>query len=83
MLNTEIRQQVKYRTRDVAQEKHLEHVKGLQVQGNFLTLAAEENQDILWKSTMSGTLKFMMNASIDTLPTSANFKRWKYSSSDQ
>jgi hypothetical protein len=29
----------------------------------------------------SGTLKFMLNASIDTLPTPANLKRWKYISS--
>ena len=31
----------------------------------------------------SGTLKFMINASIDTLPTPANLKRWKCSSSDK
>ena len=31
----------------------------------------------------SGTLKFMLNASIDTLPTPANLKRWKYTSSDK
>jgi hypothetical protein len=62
-------------------------VSGLKVQGNFLSLAAAEKEDVLWKSSMfqlkSGTLKFMMNASIDTLPTPANFKRWKYTSSDK
>ena len=31
----------------------------------------------------SGTLKFMLNASIDTLPTPANLRRWKYSSCDK
>ena len=31
----------------------------------------------------SGTLKFMLNASIDTLPTPANLRRWKYGSSDK
>ena len=31
----------------------------------------------------SGTLKFMINASIDTLPTPANLRRWKYSNSDK
>ena len=50
--NKEIRKQVKNRTRNSAQEKHLEHVKGHQVQGIFLTIAAEEKQDILWKSSM-------------------------------
>ena len=53
----------------------------------MLSLAVAEKQDVLWKSTMfqlkSGTLKFMINASIDTLPTPANLKRWKYSSSDK
>ena len=29
-----------------------------------------------------GTLKFLLNASIDTLPTAANLKRWKKSGSD-
>ena len=31
----------------------------------------------------SGTLKFMLNACIDTLPTPANLMRWKYTSSDK
>ena len=30
-----------------------------------------------------GTLKFLANAHIDTLPTAANLKRWKKSSSDK
>ena len=43
---------------------------------------ALEKEDLSWKSSLfqlkSGTLKFMVNASIDTLPTSANWKRWTY-----
>ena len=31
----------------------------------------------------SGTLKFMINASIDTLPSPANLRRWKYTNSDK
>ena len=61
-------------------------MKDLAVQGNFLGLAAAEKEDIVWKSTMyelkQGTLKFLLNASIDTLPTAANLKRWKKSSCD-
>lgn len=61
-------------------------MKELTVQGNFLALAAAERQDIVWKSSMynlkQGTLKFLLNASIDTLPTVANLKRWKKTSSD-
>ena len=62
------------------------HVKDLAVQGHYLALASAEKQDVVWKSYMydlkQGTLKFLLNASIDTLPTAANLKRWKKSSSD-
>jgi hypothetical protein len=62
------------------------HVKSLTLQGHVLALAAAEKQDIVWKSHMynlkSGTLKFLLNAAIDTLPTAANLKRWKKSPSD-
>ena len=62
-------------------------MSSLQVQGPLLTIASQEKEDLLWKSSMfqlkSGTLKFMINSSIDTLPTPANLKRWKYSSSDK
>ena len=67
-------------------EKWCKHVKSLAVQGKFLALAAAEKEDIVWKSYMfnlkQGTLKFLLNAAVDTLPTAANMKRWKKSSSD-
>jgi hypothetical protein len=73
----------------VRQEQQLElekHVKSLTLQGNILALAAAEKEDVVWKSYMfnmkAGTLKFLLNASIDTLPTAANLKRWKKSPSD-
>ena len=69
------------------QEKLKTHVNSLQVQGRLLALVSQEKEDLLWKSTLfqlkSGTLKFMLNASIDTLPTPANLQRWKYTSSDK
>ena len=56
------------------------------MQGHNLALAAAEKQDLVWKSFMydlkQGTLKFLLNAGIDTLPTAANLKRWKKSPSD-
>jgi hypothetical protein len=62
------------------------HVKSLTLQGNILALAAAEKQDVVWKSHMynlkAGTLKFLLNATIDTLPTAANLRRWKKSPSD-
>ena len=85
--NSRIRSQVRNTTRAGVQEQLRAHVGGLQVQGHLLTLAAQEKEDLLWKSSMfqlkAGTLKFMMNACIDTLATPANLKRWKYSSSDK
>ena len=67
-------------------KKWCEHVESLAVQGKFLALAAAEKEDVVWKSYMfnlkQGTLKFLLNAAIDTLPTAANLMRWKKSSSD-
>ena len=67
-------------------KKCLEKVKSLAVQGKILELAAAESTDFTWKSFVydlrKGTLKFLANAHIDTLPTAANLKRWKKSSSE-
>ena len=85
--NKKVRNQVKETTRQNAQEKVSEHAESLQLQGHLLTLATKEKQDLLWKSSMfqlkSGTLKFMINASINTLPSPANLRRWKYINSDK
>ena len=85
--NTEIRTKVRDTTRRNFQEKLKSHTESLQLQGNLLALAAKEKVDLVWKSSMfqlkSGTLKFMLNASIDTLPTPANLKRWKYGASNK
>ena len=67
-------------------ESH-EKVKSLVVQGKKLALAAAEEGDLIWKSYIfdlkAGTMKFLLNASIDTLPTAANLKRWKKSLLDK
>ena len=85
--NNEIRTKVRDKTRRDIQENLTSHAANLQVQGNLLTLAAKEKVDLVWKSSMfqlkSGTLKFMLNAAIDTLPTPANLKRWKCGASDK
>ena len=61
-------------------------MKTLYVQGNFLALAAAEKEDVVWKSYMyslkQGTLKFLLNTTLDTLPIAANLVRWKKSSCD-
>ena len=74
-----IKTSVKNATRNEIQEKLKNHVQTLQVQGPLLSLAIQETEDLLWKKSMfqlkSGTLKFMLNACIDTLPTQANLRR--------
>ena len=84
--DTKVKETVKANLALERRQKWEGHVKDLAVQGKFLALAAAEKEDIVWKSAMydskQGTLKFLLNASIDTLPTAANLKRWKKSSSD-
>ena len=85
--NTDIRTKVRDSTKTRIQDSLTTHAESLQLQGNLLALAAKEKVDLIWKSSMfqlkSGTLKFMLNTSIDILPTPANLKRWKYGASDK
>ena len=65
-------------------EKQLLLVKSLavHVQGKSLELMATEQNDVTWKSYMfnrkSGTLKFLLHASIDTLPIAVLYKMGCY-----
>ena len=60
--------------------KMYEHVQNLVKQGNFLELSKCEQNDATWKSYIynlpKGTMKWLLNASIDTLPTRVNLKQW-------
>ena len=84
--NSEVRSTLKKHIQSSHDTVWRDHVKSLTVQGNTLALAAAEECDLSWKSYMfglkQGTLKFILNASIDTLPSQANLKRWKKSTSD-
>ena len=84
--HTDVNNSVKSALNVERRQKWEEHVRSLTVQGHNLALAAAEKQDLVWKSFMfdlkQGTLKFLLNAGIDTLPTAANLKRWKKSASD-
>ena len=81
-----VQQNVKSVVREEQQKQLACYVKGLTLQGHTLALAAAEKQDAVWKVYMfdlkAGTLKFLLNATIDTLPTAANLRRWKKSPSD-
>ena len=85
--NKSVKNAVKKHMASEHNNKCLEKVKSLAVQGKILELAAAESTDFTWKSFLydlkKGTLKFLANAHIDTLPTAANLKRWKKSSSDK
>ena len=60
--------------------KILEHVQQLIKQGKFLEMSKCEQTDATWKSYIfnlpKGTMKWLLNASIDTLPTKVNLKLW-------
>ena len=78
-----IKKIVKGRTK----EKNTTHLTTLLKQGEFLKLALEEEKDPIWKgfiwSLKSGTAKFLLNATIHTLPTMNNPKLWNESVSDK
>lgn len=56
------------------------HIKTLVKQGHLLLLSTAEKSDMIWKSYMfdmkKGTLKFLMNSCLDTLPTQTNLHQW-------
>ena len=83
----EVREEAKLNLYCSSNEKWIEHVKSLAQQGRYLELAAAQHEDVVWKSFMfdmkQGTLKFLLNASIDTLPTGANLVRWNKKTSDK
>ncbi len=55
-------------------------IKTLLVQGRFLDLMYIQESFITWRSLIynlpHGILQFAINASIDTLATNTNLKRW-------
>ena len=57
-------------------EHSLEHVKTLMMQGRFLELTQLERTDATWNSFIynlpKGTMIFVLNSSINTLPTKSN-----------
>ena len=61
-------------------ETTLNHIQTLVKQGNFLLLTQLQQVDATWKSYLynlpKGTMKFLINASIDTLPTNVNLAQW-------
>ena len=68
------------------ESKLLPHTQTLVKQGHLLSIAALEKSDAVWKSYMfdlkKGTMKFLLNACLDTLPTKTNLLQWGKTTSD-
>jgi hypothetical protein len=83
----EVREDAKLSLNCHNKEKWTSHVNTLVQQGQFLELATAQHEDVIWKSYMfdlkKGTLKFILNASLDTLPTAANLVKWNKKTSDK
>ena len=62
------------------QQRWINQIKALTVQGRFLEILHIEKSNITWRSMCynlpRGILQFAVNATIDTLATNANLKRW-------
>ena len=61
-------------------ERIFEHVQTLMQQGNYLELTKLQGSDATWQSSIynlpRGTMKWILNSSINTLPTKTNLKQW-------
>ena len=75
-----IKETVKFSIKNYNEKIWGEHAKKLTKQGNLLALAKLQNSDLTFKSyifnTKKGVLKFVLNATLDTLPTNANLLQW-------
>ena len=78
--NVKIKEKIKQNVEKRTIEHWSNHVKRLTVQGKFIELLHDEQNNVTWQSIIynlpKGTMQFIINASIDTLPTNANLKRW-------
>jgi hypothetical protein len=74
-----IRKEVRRVFREEENNAWAAHVHSYTMQANLFALLQAESEGIAWKSYMwnlsRGVLKFVLNASIDTLPTFTNLKR--------
>ena len=76
----EVKKDVKLRVISEENQDILQHVQTLVKQGHILALSKVEQTDAVWQSYIfnlpKGTMKWILNAAIDTLPTKTNLKQW-------
>ena len=84
---SEVKADVKAKVLSDENQKTFLHVQSLIQQGKFLELTYTEQNDATWKSYIfnlpRGTMKWLLNSSINTLPTKANLKLWGKVSNDK
>ena len=82
-----IKEAVKSAVRSDKTNSIYEKCKTLIQQGSFLEMSLLEKTDAAWKSYIfqlpQGSMKWILNSAIDTLPTLANLKKWGKVSSDK
>ena len=82
--STKFIEQVKNEAKSIVNSEETQtlfnHVSELVKQGRILELSQIEKNDATWQSYVynlpRGTMKFLLNSAIDTLPTKANLKLW-------
>ena len=83
----EIKTTIKAGLRVESESDYSKHLHTLIKQGEFLKISQLEQQDPIWKSFIhnlkKGTMKFLLNSMIDTLPTKSNLKLWNKTTSDK
>ena len=76
----EVKKDVKTKILSDENQNILKHVQTLIKQGQILELAKLEEKDATWNSYIfnlpKGTMKWLLNSCIDTLPTKVNLKQW-------
>ena len=73
-------QKLRRKLKDEETKKQEDQIARYKKQGDFLTLLKQSDVDAEWKSYIyginKGAMKFIINSSINTLPTASNLKQW-------
>ena len=80
-------QKLKKKMKEEETKNQEDQIARYKKQGDFLTLLKQSEVDAEWKSYIyginKGAMKFIINSSINTLPTASNLKQWGKRTSDK
>jgi len=75
-----VTKQAKKDTKSQYQKDHQQRLEGLEMQGELLRLCKATESDMCWQGAIynlpKGLMAFILNSSLNTLPTMDNLKRW-------